>query len=71
MNMQQVWSMTHKSLMPTNCTCIKNKWVFKIKYNSVYRASIMACRYSQAPNDDFSKTTLQQLTTFPYVFYYE
>ena len=53
MNEQQVWCMTCKSLMPPYCRCGKNKWVFKIKRNGVYRACLMACRYSQIPSVDF------------------
>ena len=47
--------MTHRSLMPTNHRCIKNKWVFKIKHNGVYHAYIVACGYSQVIGVDFSK----------------
>ena len=53
-NKQQVWCMTHKSLMPPNCRCIKNKWV-KIKCNCVYQVHLMACGYSQVPGVDVSK----------------
>ena len=33
----------------------KNKWVFKIKCNSVYWVCLMACGYSQIPDVNFSK----------------
>ena len=46
MNKQQVWCMTHKSLMTLNGRCVKNKWVFKIKYNDMYQVHLMACEYS-------------------------
>ena len=49
MNKQQVWQKTTKSLMPANRRCVKNKWVFKIKQNGVYRACLVACGYSQVP----------------------
>ena len=45
----------HKSLMPPNCRCIKNKCVFKIKHNGVNRVHLVACGYSQVPNVNFSK----------------
>ena len=36
----------------------QNKWVFKIKHNSVYQVHLMECGYNQVPGIDFSKTTL-------------
>jgi hypothetical protein len=36
-----------KSDLPNGRTCIKNKWVFKIKRNGTFRARLVACRYSQ------------------------
>ena len=47
--------MMHKSLMSTNCMCIKNKQVFKIKHNGVFRVHLVACGYSEILGDDFSK----------------
>ena len=41
MNKQQVWCRTSKSLMPPNWPCVKNKWVFKIKRNSLYWAVLL------------------------------
>ena len=35
--------------------CIKNKWVIKIKSNSVYQLHLVVCGYSQVPGVDFSK----------------
>ena len=55
MNKLQVWCKTTKSLLPPNQRCVKNKWVFKIKRNGVYRAGLIACRYSQVPGIDFSE----------------
>ena len=49
---QQVWHKTSKSLMPPNQRCVKNKWVFKIKCNSVYQVCL-SCMYSQVPGIDF------------------
>ena len=42
MNKQQVWPKMLKSPMATNGRCIKIKWVFKIKHNSVYQACLIA-----------------------------
>ena len=53
-NKPWLWHMTGKSLMTTNCRCIKNKWVFKIKHNCVYWVHL-ECEYSQLPGVNFSK----------------
>ena len=55
MNKQQVWHKTTKSLIPPNWCCVKSRWVFKIKCNSMYRACLVACGYSQVPRVDFSE----------------
>ena len=44
-----------KCLIPPNCKCIKNKWVFKIKHNSVYQVNLVACGYSQVLSVNFSE----------------
>ena len=41
--------------MPPHCRCVKNKWVFKIKHNSVYQVFLMACGCSQVPGFNVSK----------------
>ena len=38
-----------------NRRCVKSKWVFKIKRNSVYQVHFVACGYSQVPGIDFSE----------------
>ena len=45
--------MTSKSLMPPNCRCMKNKWIFKIKHNAVYQVHLVAYGYSQLHSIDF------------------
>ena len=51
MNKQQVWL---KKFVP-NCRCIKNKWVFTIKCNSVFQAHLVACGYSKISAIDSSE----------------
>ena len=41
--------------MPKDQRCVKNKWVFKIKRNGVYRSRLVACGYSQIAGVDFSE----------------
>ena len=55
MSKQQVWWMTHKSLMPSNCKCIKSKCVFKIKHNGVYQVHLVLFWYRQVPGVDFTE----------------
>ena len=57
-NKQQVWWEMHKSLMPPNHRCIKNKWVFKIRHNNMYQVQLAVCGYSQVPSIDFSENYL-------------
>jgi hypothetical protein len=38
MNVHRVWKQINKSEMHDGFLCVKSKWVFKIKRNSVYRA---------------------------------
>jgi hypothetical protein len=45
-----------KSELPNGRTCIKNKWVFKIKRNGIFRARLVACEYSQVPGVDFQES---------------
>ena len=45
-----------KGLMLPNCRCRKNKWVFKIKCNSMYHVHLIACGCSQVHSANFSKT---------------
>jgi hypothetical protein len=45
-----------KSELPNGCTCIKNKWVIKIKRNGIFRARLVACGYSQVPGVYFQES---------------
>ena len=55
MNKQQVWHRTSKSLTSPNWWCVKNKWVFKIKRNSVYQVRLITYKYSQVLDVNFSE----------------
>jgi Reverse transcriptase (RNA-dependent DNA polymerase) len=45
-----------KSELPSNRVCVKNKWIFKIKRNGIFRARLVACGYSQVPEIDFQES---------------
>ena len=50
---RKVWRKTEKKI-PNNRRLIGNKWVFKIKRDSTYRARLVALRYSQIPRLDYT-----------------
>ena len=47
-----VWTNIEKVKIPENRRLIGNKWVFKIKRDGTYRASLVALGYSQIPGVD-------------------
>ena len=57
MKKQQVWRKMYKSHTPLNHRCVKNKWVFKIKYG-VHQAHLVAYGYSQVLDVDISENYL-------------
>ena len=48
-----VWRVRKRRDIPPGRRCVKNKWVFKIKRDGVYRARLVACGYSQIAGVDF------------------
>ena len=48
-----VWRKTDRAKLPKNRRLIGNKWVFKIKRDVMYRARLVALRYSQIPVVDY------------------
>jgi hypothetical protein len=42
--------------IPISCRYIKNKWIFKVQRNGIFRARLVACGYSQVPGIDFSES---------------
>ena len=49
-----VWRKTDRKKIPSNRRLIGNKWVFKIKRDSTYRARLVALGYSQIPGVDYT-----------------
>ena len=45
--------MPSNNLLPPNCRCMKNRWVFKIKCNSVYQACLITGGNSEVTGIDF------------------
>ena len=56
MKSKGVWEKFKKSEIPNGRNCIKNKWIFKIKRNGIFRARLVACGYSQIPGVDFEES---------------
>jgi hypothetical protein len=59
MKEKEVYETILKSELPNGRTCIKNKWIFKIKRNSIFRAYLVVCGYSQLPEWIFKKALPQ------------
>ena len=49
-----VWRKTDRAKIPKNRRLIGNKWVFKIKRDGTYRASLVALGYSLIPGVDYT-----------------
>jgi Reverse transcriptase (RNA-dependent DNA polymerase) len=56
MESKKVWEVIKKEGIPEGRRTIKNKWIFKIKRNGVFRARLVACGYSQVPGIVFNES---------------
>jgi hypothetical protein len=45
-----------EKVTPFNHRCIKNKWIFKVKRNGIFRARVVVCSYSQVPGIHFRES---------------
>ena len=59
MTKQQVWWKMSKSIMPPNHSCIKCKWVIKIKCNVMYHARLL----------HIATVMFKELTTPKFIFW--
>jgi Reverse transcriptase (RNA-dependent DNA polymerase) len=50
-----MWSVINKSTIPSNQKLIGGKWVFKEKWDGVFRARLVALGYSQISGIDFTE----------------
>jgi hypothetical protein len=55
MEKRGVWEIIDEKHIQINCRCIKNKWIFKVKRNEIFRVRLVACGYSQVPGINFSE----------------
>jgi hypothetical protein len=55
MNRRKVWKKIKRRDIPEGRRCVKQKWIFKVKRNGVFRARLVACRYSQILGVDFTE----------------
>ena len=51
---REFWRKTDRKRIPNNRRLIGNKWVFKIKRDGSYRATLVALGYSQIPGVDYT-----------------
>jgi hypothetical protein len=56
MEKRGVWEIIDEKNILINRRCIKNKWIFQVKRNGIFRARLLACGYSQVPGIDFSES---------------
>jgi hypothetical protein len=56
MEKKGIWEIINEKGIPINCWCIKNKWIFKVKRNGIFRVRLVACGYSHVPGIDFSES---------------
>jgi Reverse transcriptase (RNA-dependent DNA polymerase) len=56
MTKRGVWEVIDEQKVPNDRRCIKNKWIFKVKRNGIFRARLVACGYSQVPGIDFTES---------------
>jgi Reverse transcriptase (RNA-dependent DNA polymerase) len=56
MDTYNAYMIVKRASIPTGRKCVKCKWVLDVKRNSVFRARLVACGYSQQPGVDFTES---------------
>ena len=54
MESRRVWKGIKKKKIPSDRRLIGSRWVFRVKRNGVFRASLVALGYSQIPGVNFT-----------------
>jgi hypothetical protein len=70
MTKRGVWEVIDEKDVPNDQRCIKNKWIFKVKRNGVFRARLVACGYSQVPGVDFTESFAPVLNDVSFRLYW-
>jgi hypothetical protein len=61
MEKRGVWEIIDEKDIPIDHRCIKNKWIFTVKRNGIFRARLVAYGDIQVPGIDFSESFAQFL----------
>jgi hypothetical protein len=55
METRKVWKIIKRLQIPEGRRCVKNRWVWKIKRDGIFRVRLVACVYSQILGVDYDE----------------